>query len=96
MKFIDAVLENKASAKDIDDYIDKWHADPRTKDALHVYLGLSWSQYARWVEKPSDIWLIIKEVRDARKAKAAGAQGRMHARVERQVDLPRPRPRGRN
>lgn len=68
--FIDDVLENKCDPRDIDAYVDRWHKDPRTQVGLHVYLGLTSAQYARWVEHPGDIWKIVREVRQCRQQDA--------------------------
>lgn len=36
--------------ENIDQYIEEWH-NSSTDLELHEYLGLTWEQYARWVEK---------------------------------------------
>lgn len=72
--FIDDVLDHKASPADIDKYVDRWHKDRKTQVGLHVYLGLTHAQYARWVEKPGDIWKIVREVRQCRQEEEAARQ----------------------
>lgn len=49
--FMDEYRAGRATADDIDDYIDAWHTDPNPfGPKLHTYLGMTWEQYKRWVE----------------------------------------------
>ena len=57
-RYIDAVLDGSALFTDIDDYIDRWHEHPGA-ESLHEYLGLTWDEYALWVEEPRSLRLII-------------------------------------
>ncbi len=49
--FMDDYRAGRASADDIDDYIDRWHAEPNPwGPKLHTWLGLTWEQYKQWAE----------------------------------------------
>jgi hypothetical protein len=37
----------------LDDRVSEWHDLGVTKVSLHDYLGMTWDQYARWVEHPA-------------------------------------------
>ena len=55
--YIDRVLEGSTLWTDIDDYVGRWHDDP--KGELHEFLGFAWEEYALWVEQPRALRLII-------------------------------------
>lgn len=59
--FITKVLLNKAKIEDIDNYIDEWHEGkaPKGCKELRQYLGMSKSEYAKWVENPNCLKSII-------------------------------------
>lgn len=40
----------RVTIDDIDDYIDKWH-NGDSRESVYDYLGLTWEQYAKWVDK---------------------------------------------
>ena len=44
----------------LDDAVDKWHTG-NSKLKLHEYLGMTWAEYKRWVEKPEAIYAILDE-----------------------------------
>lgn len=58
VSFVERVLEGTASCEDIDDYVERWHEGDGDVE-LHEYLGLSWDEYALWVEKSDSIEPII-------------------------------------
>ncbi len=35
----------------IHEAIGQWHDDSTNKQELHEYLGMTWTEYARWAEK---------------------------------------------
>lgn len=37
--------------EEIDNLIDEWHNDPRITKPLHEFLGWTWLEYKRWVER---------------------------------------------
>jgi hypothetical protein len=39
----------------MDDLIDLWHEGDGQGMSLHEWLGLTWDQFARWAEDPSDL-----------------------------------------
>lgn len=48
--FMDAYRGGDAEPEDIDMWIERWHAGEGATQALHEYLGMTRTQYARWVE----------------------------------------------
>jgi hypothetical protein len=44
---------------DIDDFVEAWHQAGGFGQELHDYLGLTWNEYALWVERPSTLRAII-------------------------------------
>ena len=56
--YIDLVLAGRALLTDIDDHVDMWHVGDAL-GPLHDYLGLTWDEYALWVEQPSSLRLIL-------------------------------------
>lgn len=61
--FVHAVLAGHAFPEDIDDWIDNWHDAPEPADGrgveLHTFLGMTWPEYALWVEQPDSLRFII-------------------------------------
>ncbi|OXR40144.1 hypothetical protein B7C42_07768 [Nocardia cerradoensis] len=57
--FVDAVLAGHALVEDIDDWADRWHDAGGLGIDLHEYLGMSWDEYALWVEQPDSIRFIV-------------------------------------
>lgn len=49
--FLDDLYAGRAAPADVDDWVDRWHADPAGSDGpeLHEFLGLTWPEYVRWV-----------------------------------------------
>ena len=61
--FVDAVLEGRAEASSIDDWVDAW-ADSRGEpdghpQSLDEYLGFDAAEGAAWAEEPALLRLII-------------------------------------
>jgi len=42
---------DEVKSESIDDQIDRWHRGEGGDLPLHVFLGMSWSQYKAWVEQ---------------------------------------------
>ena len=57
--FIEDVLNGKATADDIDDYVTRWH-DGDSVLPLHEFLGLSEQEYFMWVTT-ADVLLYLIE-----------------------------------
>ena len=57
-KYVDLVLTGKSPIGDIDAYVERWHRQ-KPAEPLHEYLGLTWEEYASWVEDPSQLAVII-------------------------------------
>jgi len=48
--FMDEYLAGRATQDDIDDWIEEWHQGDSGLEA-HEFLGLTWPEYSRWVER---------------------------------------------
>lgn len=46
--FIQDCIDGKATAKDVHDYVDKWH-NSASKLSLHNFLGFTTEEYVAWV-----------------------------------------------
>lgn len=46
--FMDAYRAGRATAADIDDWIDRWHDGPIVELDLHDFLGLTWTEFKHW------------------------------------------------
>jgi hypothetical protein len=57
-KFMDRLLAGEALLDEIDDYVAEWHDGPSSEE-LHAHLGLTWEEYALWVEQPNVLRLIV-------------------------------------
>jgi hypothetical protein len=56
--FIDLVLAGEATLDDINDWVSLWHREPRGRE-LHEFLGMSWDEYALWVEMPAALDFLV-------------------------------------
>jgi hypothetical protein len=58
LTFVEACLAGSATLDEIDHYVEAWHesADPRE---MHEYLGLTWEEYALWVERPASLRYVL-------------------------------------
>jgi hypothetical protein len=52
--YIDKYLNGEIQMDEIDDFIEQWHESDSEKE-LHEYLGMTWEEYALWVERPCRI-----------------------------------------
>ena len=39
----------------IDDLIDLWHESPEIELPLHLFLGMSWSEYSAWIQDSTQL-----------------------------------------
>jgi hypothetical protein len=56
--FIELCLEGKALLSDIDQFVEKWH-ESDSDESIEEYLGMTFEEYALWVEKPKTLKHII-------------------------------------
>ena len=56
--FLGAVLAGTESPEQIDDWVDRWHAQPG-KTPLPAFLGLTEEEYANWMLAPDCLSHII-------------------------------------
>jgi hypothetical protein len=57
--FVEKCLAGLALANEIDDYVDMWHTGSHDMQ-LHEFLGMSWEEYALWVEQPKALGAILQ------------------------------------
>lgn len=48
--FVQEYLAGRAEAAEVDDWTERWH-DGDSEEELHVFLGLTWPEYANWVTR---------------------------------------------
>lgn len=58
VSFVEACLAGDVDLDQIDDYVDLWHDGPSELE-LSDFLGMTWDEYARWVETPQVLPQII-------------------------------------
>jgi hypothetical protein len=68
--FFDLYLKGDIQPMMIDDFIDRWHENPRGME-LYEFLGLTKEEYAIWVREPNCLPAIARE----RLAKTEQKQG---------------------
>jgi hypothetical protein len=51
VSFLADYLAGRADAEQIHDHIGEWHDAPEDGETLHAHLGMTWEQYAAWVER---------------------------------------------
>lgn len=56
--FMAKCIKGEVLLDEIDHYIDLWH-EGDSSDPLHVFLGMTWDEYARWVANPQILASII-------------------------------------
>src|SRR5277367_3466909 len=57
--FIDQYLSGRASAEDINESIDAWHAGSG-KEPIYDYLGMTEEEYAAWLRNPGVLSYIAR------------------------------------
>jgi len=61
--FMELCLAGKVCSDNIDDFIERWHANPGESE-LHDYLGMTEEEYALWLRVPDALPYIIKARRE--------------------------------
>lgn len=65
--FIGDVLAGKACLNEIDHYVDQWHDAPSghypATVPLHVFLGMNYGEYTRWVQHGWALPAIVESYR---------------------------------
>lgn len=57
--FIDAVLAGRATADDVDDWIEKWHTTDTGDIEIHEFLGLNESEMEAWARSDATLEQLI-------------------------------------
>jgi hypothetical protein len=52
------VVAGQTTTEEIDDYVDRWHADP-SGVSLHEYLGMRRDEYALWLSSPDMLPFMV-------------------------------------
>jgi len=63
-RFIDLYLDDQASAEDINEFIDEWHAGS-AKQPIYDFLGMTEEEYARWLRDPDALLQIARARKEA-------------------------------
>ncbi len=56
--FVEQVLLGDALWTEIDDWVERWHSGSGDR-SLQDFLGMTWQEYALWVEQPSTLRVIL-------------------------------------
>ena len=56
---IDAVLAGRATADDVDDWIEKWHTTDTGDIEIHEFLGLNESEMEAWARSDATLEQLI-------------------------------------
>ncbi|NBY57343.1 MAG: hypothetical protein EBQ57_03260 [Actinobacteria bacterium] len=59
LTFVDAVLAGRATAEDVDDWIERWHTTDTGDTELHEFLGLNEDEMGLWVSANATLEQII-------------------------------------
>lgn len=62
MTFVELYLKGTVTDEDINDYIHKWHLGDDISLELHEYLGMTWDEYAQWVQNPYNLKEILTKI----------------------------------
>ncbi|MFM2113146.1 MAG: hypothetical protein RL643_104 [Actinomycetota bacterium] len=57
--FVEAVLAGKATADQVDDWVDRWHASDSSDTELHTFLGLNEAEMESWLTESLTLEEII-------------------------------------
>lgn len=60
ISFIEECLSGVTKPENIDDYVEKWH-NGNTGITLQEYLGMTLSEFRRWIINDEEIYKIIEE-----------------------------------
>lgn len=66
-KFFELLKKGMVRPSQIDDYIDRWHDDPKAPRSVLTYLGMTRKQYAEFVENDYDVLQKYYNTAPARK-----------------------------
>ena len=58
LSFVEAVLAGKATADQVDDWVDRWHTADSADTELHTFLGLNEAEMESWLTES----LTLKEI----------------------------------
>lgn len=64
--FVELYLAGKVELEDIDRFIEVWHSNRYEERPLHEFLGMTWEEYAQWLENPN-VFRVLRVVTSNRK-----------------------------
>jgi hypothetical protein len=59
LSFVEAVLAGKATADQVDDWVDRWHTTDSADTELHTFLGLNEAEMESWLTESLTLEEII-------------------------------------
>jgi hypothetical protein len=62
--FIDQCLAGEVLLEEIDDFVDRWHANPEGTE-LYDYLGMTENEYSLWLRVPDALAYVVKARHDS-------------------------------
>ncbi len=74
LPFIELYLSGKVLPEDIDDYVDKWHANPGGRE-IYEFLGMSKEEYSLWLRDPN----VLPRIARARRENKPPSRLKAHA-----------------
>ena len=70
--YLDYCLEHPDENPNIDDWVDRWHADKAPEGMkLHEYLGFTWEEYGEWMRDPEYASKIVAAQRYMRSLRSS-------------------------
>jgi len=61
--FIELYMNGEVLPEEIDDYVDKWHANPGNQQ-IYEFLGMSKKEYSLWLRDPGMLPHIVRSRRE--------------------------------
>ncbi|MGA0148409.1 MAG: hypothetical protein ACO3JN_08420 [Ilumatobacteraceae bacterium] len=59
LSFVEAVIAGKATADQVDDWVDRWHTADNVDTELHTFLGLDEAEMESWLTERLTLEEII-------------------------------------
>lgn len=59
--FVELYLSGRVELDEIDRFIEVWHTNRYEDRPLHEFLGMTWEEYAQWIENPK-VFRVLRAV----------------------------------